>query len=455
MLARSQPTRRALAALALALAAVALPLPRARAISGEELLKRARASRQAAETNLAEARKRHLAEREALAAELQKAYAELSSARAEARAAQATAKGLEGDLAALDRSAALTAHRTVSLIAQAASASGAEIDPNVDAAGLEETLWRGLADRLQRLEADSRIDVARRSVVTRSGQEAHLPVLRLGSYCAYACGPGRESCGLLRALPDGREVIVGPYLAGPHAEALRAAAAGRVSHLPVDVDGTLIDRAPAEPKGLRSWLAAGGPFIYPILAVGALGLLLIADRVHFLLRAKASPAIVNDALSRLGRGDAAAAREALGTPRTPTARVLLAGTDAAGKPVEQREAAMESALLAEAPKLERSLSLLGALAGVAPLLGLLGTVSGMIATFDTISAAGTGNPRLLSGGISEALITTQLGLMVAIPLLLAHAWLSRWVQRREAMLEYHAIQAFGIQRGTGEEQGAP
>jgi biopolymer transport protein ExbB len=75
----------------------------------------------------------------------------------------------------------------------------------------------------------------------------------------------------------------------------------------------------------------------------------------------------------------------------------------------------------------------------------------MIATFDTISAAGTSNPRLLSGGISEALITTQLGLIVAIPLLLAHAWLSRWVRRREAMLEHNAILAFGSEHDTSEE----
>jgi len=75
--------------------------------------------------------------------------------------------------------------------------------------------------------------------------------------------------------------------------------------------------------------------------------------------------------------------------------------------------------------------------------------------FDTISAAGTGNPRLLSGGISEALITTQLGLMVAIPLLLAHAWLSRWVQRREAQLEHNAIQAFGTRHAAPSEQVEP
>ena len=450
---RSQATRFALAALVLA--AAAWPARRALGISGGELLSRARASRQAAEEALAEARKQHLAERGALAAELQQAYADLSAAEDQADAARETVRGLETDLAGLDSSAALTAHQTASLVAQAAGASGAEVDPNADAAALEQMLWEALADRLTRLEGDSRIDVQSRAVVARSGEEVSVPVLRLGAYAAYACGERRETSGLLRALPDGRSVIAGPHLADAHLEALRAAAAGRLTRLPIDVAGVLIDRAPAEPKGVRSWLAAGGLFVYPILVVAVVGLLLISDRVYFLVRAKAPPSLVADVLSCLGRGDVAAARERLPAPRTPTARVLLAGAEAAGSPGEQREAAMESALLAEAPRLERSLSLLGALAGVAPLLGLLGTVSGMIATFDTISAAGTGNPRLLSGGISEALITTQLGLMVAIPLLLAHAWLSRWVQRREAQLEHNAIQAFGTRHAAPSEQVEP
>ena len=447
----SQSTRLVLAALVLA--AVAFPVRPARAISGEQLLARARASRQAADKELAEARTRHLAERKALAGELQKAYAKLSAAKAQAVAAQGVVERLDAEVAELERSAALTAYRTRDLVAQASRASGAQVDPNAEPAALEQAVWEGLADRLARVEAGSRIDVEPRSVVARNGEQAQVRVLRLGSYASYACGPQRDTCGLLRALADGREVIAGPHLSEPHAAALRAAADGRLSRVPIDVDGTLIDRVPAEPKGMGSWLAAGGLFVYPILAVGALGLILIADRVHFLLRAKASPTLVSEVLSRLARGDAANARKVLGSARTPTARVLLAGCQAAGKPVEQREAAMESALLAEAPKLERSLSLLAALAGVAPLLGLLGTVSGMIATFDTISAAGTGNPRLLSGGISEALITTQLGLMVAIPLLLAHAWLSRWAQRREAMLEYNAIQAFGIRHEGAKEDG--
>ncbi len=449
MLTRNHTIRLAMATMTLAV--IALPVARAWAISDEQLLERAKSSRKTAETALAEARKQHLAERKTLAAELQRAYDELAAAEIEAAESQDVVTELDADVKDMDRAAAMTTHRTQSLIAQAAGAAQAEVDPNADAETLEQAIWKGLSDQLARIEDNPRISVETRKVVTRSGQEAELPVLTFGGYASYACGSKLETCGLLRSLPNGQQVIVGPAMPKSHIDALRAAAAGRMSHVPLDIDGTLIDRTPAKPKTMGSWLAVGGLFVYPILAVAALGLLLIADRVYYLLTSKASPSLVSKVVACLMRNNATEALDLIPSARTPIARVLLAAAKAIDKPAEQREAAMESALLAEAPKLERSLSMLAALAGVAPLLGLLGTVSGMIATFDTISSAGTGNPRLLSGGISEALITTQLGLMVAIPLLLSHAWLSRWVQRREAMLEYNAIQAFGIQHGQAEK----
>ena len=78
----------------------------------------------------------------------------------------------------------------------------------------------------------------------------------------------------------------------------------------------------------------------------------------------------------------------------------------------------------ELPRLEHFLSTIGVLAAVAPLLGLLGTVTGMINTFHMITLFGSGNTGLMAGGISEALITTAAGLVIAIPLLLAHNYLS-------------------------------
>jgi len=421
------------------------------AAPGAELLSRAKAARQAAEKDLAEARKQRLDERRTAAARLQEAYEALASAKAEAERAQQTLRRLEAMSVDLARTAPTTDRRIRSMIRQAAEAAGVTVDPDGAIETIEQAIWQGLQRRLGDIEHDGRIRVQRESVVTRDGDEREVPVVRLGRFTAFACGDARATCGLLRKMADGRWLVVGPYLSGDGAAALHAAARGSLSRLPIDIDGTLADRPPATPRNVATWIETGGLFVYPILAVGTLGLILVLERILYLIFTKTPPSLIQTVLPCLERQDVAGAREVLGRSRTPAGRVLLAGVESLGRSEDEREAAMESALLAEAPKLERSLSLLGALAGVAPLLGLLGTVSGMIATFDTISAAGTGNPRLLSGGISEALITTQLGLMVAIPLLLAHAWLRRWVERREAMLEHHAIQVFGIgERGEDE-----
>jgi biopolymer transport protein ExbB len=96
-------------------------------------------------------------------------------------------------------------------------------------------------------------------------------------------------------------------------------------------------------------------------------------------------------------------------------------------------------MLRELPRLERFITPLKVLAAVAPLLGLLGTVTGMIKTFQVITVFGTGDPRLMAGGISEALVTTQLGLMVAIPVLVAAGLLARRAQRIAGDMEEKAV----------------
>jgi len=101
------------------------------------------------------------------------------------------------------------------------------------------------------------------------------------------------------------------------------------------------------------------------------------------------------------------------------------------------------------PRLERFTGVLRVFAHVAPLLGLLGTVSGIIATFGVISVYGGGDARLLSGGISEALITTQVGLAVAVPIIIAHAWLVRRVKSMVGHMERAAITLGGAVRTEG------
>ena len=98
-----------------------------------------------------------------------------------------------------------------------------------------------------------------------------------------------------------------------------------------------------------------------------------------------------------------------------------------GRPIDSLDAIVEEKILTEQGKQERFLSIIGVLASIAPLLGLLGTVTGMISTFRAITIFGTGDPRMMSTGISEALVTTQAGLAIAIPLLLAHHFLKRRV----------------------------
>ena len=85
---------------------------------------------------------------------------------------------------------------------------------------------------------------------------------------------------------------------------------------------------------------------------------------------------------------------------------------------------LDEAILKEMPRIQRGLGALALLAAVSPLLGLLGTVTGIIETFQSITLYGTGDPRVMSGGISQALVTTVMGLLVAIPLLLSHSFLS-------------------------------
>lgn len=101
-------------------------------------------------------------------------------------------------------------------------------------------------------------------------------------------------------------------------------------------------------------------------------------------------------------------------------------------------------ILNEQSRIDRFGSFVMVIAAVAPLLGLLGTVTGMIATFDIITEQGTGDPKLLSGGISEALVTTMIGLVVAIPLLLLGNLLSGWAQNIKDSMEQSALHIVNI-----------
>jgi biopolymer transport protein ExbB len=125
----------------------------------------------------------------------------------------------------------------------------------------------------------------------------------------------------------------------------------------------------------------------------------------------------------------------------PLGRVLLTWQENRCADLETLERKIDEAVVKEVPRLQRGLSIIKILAVIAPLLGLLGTVTGMIQTFQSITLFGTGDPKLMAGGISQALITTVLGLIAAIPLTFLHAWVS---SRSRALVQVLEEQSAGI-----------
>ena len=185
---------------------------------------------------------------------------------------------------------------------------------------------------------------------------------------------------------------------------------------------------------------AGGHLMWPILALAVVGLLLLLERAFVLRKVHSNTdRIMNEVGQSMQDGDWDKAAQACLERPGAVSRVLA--TIVRNRHLERQpmEDLVVESILDERPVLERFLPAVNVIAVVAPLLGLLGTVTGMIATFSVITEHGTGDPRLLSGGISEALLTTQFGLMVAIPALLAHALLAARVDHIISDMETQAL----------------
>ena len=214
----------------------------------------------------------------------------------------------------------------------------------------------------------------------------------------------------------------------------------RSLNLPLDViQGTKIKKE-VSGTGIVSWLLKGGPVMIPILAVAIAILVMVLERLFTYRKEHIDSDTLMDNMMRLwNRGDKQSAIRLCETTPGPVARMLRTGLLHHEKGKDKVEQSVHEASLSELPKLEKHLSAIGVLAAVAPLLGLLGTVSGMINTFKVITYYGGGDPRLLAGGISEALITTEAGLIIAIPALLLHNYLSNKANRITTDIEKNAV----------------
>lgn len=193
-------------------------------------------------------------------------------------------------------------------------------------------------------------------------------------------------------------------------------------------------------ENLAGHIAKGGIWIFPILGFGLLATIIaIAKAVEIFGLREPDPKMLGRLHQLLRDGDTRQAMELAESIRGPFGPMLA---DAVRHHREERDLLDEilyEHVLKLQPKLEKWLPLIAVTAATAPLLGLLGTVTGMIKTFNLITVFGTGDARALSGGISEALVTTEFGLIVAIPALVVHALLQRRAQGILSHLENTAV----------------
>jgi len=283
----------------------------------------------------------------------------------------------------------------------------------------------------------STIEVTKAPFYLNDGSEKLGSVVKVGNIASY--GVDGANAGALVPAGEGKFKIYQEPEAAETAKALVNKTMPESLNIFIyeNADKEIADK---EEKTVLSVINSGGIIGWVIMGLGAFGLMLALVRFVFLSGAKsATVPLAKETLAHLLEGGQEKTLDFLKEKKGATARVLKAtvrNLDAEREHVE--DVVMES-IMHESSRLDRFGSAIMVIAAVSPLLGLLGTVTGMIATFDIITEFGTGDPKLLSGGISIALVTTELGLIVAIPMLLLGNMLSAWAEKIKDAMEHSAL----------------
>ena len=243
-------------------------------------------------------------------------------------------------------------------------------------------------------------------IITQSGKEEKSEVTRIGTFDAFADNM------FLRYLPEtGRFMFPGRQPSARYLSTVADINLNSTDFLPVPIDptkGNVLDTLIQIPDTVAR-IKQGGIIGYIIIGIGIIGLLIAFERFIVLSLTQRK---VNRQLNNKTPG------------KNPLGRIMQVYDNNPDVDTETLELKLDEAILKEIPVVERGLPTLSLIAAIAPLLGLLGTVVGIIYTFQSITLYGTGDPRSMSGGISTALVTTVEGLAVAIPMLLCHSFLT-------------------------------
>lgn len=277
-----------------------------------------------------------------------------------------------------------------------------------------EKLW---LSTLQEMTQSAKVSQFDTDIINSAGEVSKATVTRVGTF--NVVNDGR----FLRYLSETQQLV--EPAGQPHARVQTQArefesSTEAVTAFPIDpTRGSRLALYVLEPS-IKERIQQGGIVGYIIIAVGILGVLMTLERFIVLTVVSGK---MNKQLKSKKAGD------------NPLGRIMKVYESNPDVDTETLEYKLDEAILKEVPSLQRRLSLLALLAAIAPLLGLLGTVTGIIETFQSITLFGTGDPRTMSDGISQALVTTVMGLVVAIPLLLFHSFLSTNANRLLLILD--------------------
>ncbi len=325
--------------------------------------------------------------------------------------------------------------QAVSLQGQA-SLKQYSVDIAIDERNYPQTITEIYAKTLELTKKLSSVRIEDGSFYLLDGSSKKGKLIKVGNIATY--GVSDSISGALVPAGDDKFKIYADISASSTAQSL--AKNSKFDQLNIFIyENANQEIADKEEKTVLTIIDSAGMIGWVIVALGGVGLLFLLLRVLFLMINSGSDKLRTDTLNNLIEKGVEKTLDYLKAQKGSNARVLKSTVRNIERDREHIEDIVSESIMHESTRLDKLSSIILVIAAVAPLLGLLGTVTGMIATFDVITEFGTGDPKLLSGGISIALVTTELGLIVAIPLLLGGNLLNSWAESIKDNMEHSAL----------------